>query len=244
MRPPRVGRQPDDVFLTALRAALIENGIDVRGPVVDIDDLQDAPARNSGPALVIHRSASLGTLAVTLMKESQNLYAETFLKTMGDTRGVGTSEHGQTVTTEVLHQWGTAGGELIQMDGSGLSRYDYVTAAMLMGILSHARHDDVLRGTLEASPPIAGRDGTLAGRMKATAAEGNARAKTGSMSNVWTLAGYIATADGSSSPFRFSPTTSRRRQTSSPGRSTRWWCVWPSYGASLTSKNLHEPERF
>ena len=47
-----------------------------------------------------------------------------------------------------------------------------------------------------AALPIAGRDGTLTGRMLATAAEGNARAKTGSMSNVRAASGYVQTADG------------------------------------------------
>lgn len=187
---------PTLFFLTALGTALAANGIDVRGPAEDIDDLPDAPGRNGGPSLVIHRSASLATLAVTLMKESRNLYAETFLKTTGDAAGVGTSEHGRAATMAVLQRWGLPAGELIQMDGSGLSRYDYVTAATLVGILTRARRDDMLRGTFEASLPIAGRDGTLAERMKDTAAEGNARAKTGSMSNVRALAGYVTTADG------------------------------------------------
>lgn len=187
---------PTLFFLTALRAALTANGIDVRGPAVDIDDLPDAPARSGGPTLVTHRSAPLATLAVTLMKESRNLYAETFLKTMGEAAGAGSSEHGRAATIAVLQQWGLPAGELIQMDGSGLSRYDYLTAATLVGVLTHARRDGLLRGAFEASLPIAGRDGTLARRMRDTAAEGNVRAKTGSMSNVRALAGYVTTADG------------------------------------------------
>ena len=86
--------------------------------------------------------------------------------------------------------------ELIQKDGSGLSRYDYVTADALAGVLAHVERDDRLRGPFDASLPIAGRDGTLSGRMKGTPAEGNVRAKTGSMSNVRALAGYVTTADG------------------------------------------------
>ena len=44
--------------------------------------------------------------------------------------------------------------------------------------------------------PIAGVDGSLAGRMKGTAAEGNVRAKTGTMSNIRSLAGYVTTRGG------------------------------------------------
>ena len=85
---------------------------------------------------------------------------------------------------------------MIQRDGSGLSRYDYVTPEALVTILTHVSRDEKLRGPFEASLPIAGQDGTLANRMKGTPAEGNARAKTGSMSNVRGLSGYVTAADG------------------------------------------------
>jgi D-alanyl-D-alanine carboxypeptidase/D-alanyl-D-alanine-endopeptidase (penicillin-binding protein 4) len=47
-----------------------------------------------------------------------------------------------------------------------------------------------------AGLPIAGVDGSLAGRMANTAAQGNLRAKTGTMSNIRSLAGYVTTRDG------------------------------------------------
>ena len=87
-------------------------------------------------------------------------------------------------------------GALIQRDGSGLSRYDYVTPEALVTILTHVDRDPRLHGPFEASLPIAGRDGTLSNRMKDTPAEGNARAKTGSMANVRGLSGYVTSADG------------------------------------------------
>jgi D-alanyl-D-alanine carboxypeptidase/D-alanyl-D-alanine-endopeptidase (penicillin-binding protein 4) len=85
---------------------------------------------------------------------------------------------------------------LIQRDGSGLSRYDYVTPDAIVTILTHVDRQPSLKGPFEAALPIAGRDGTLAGRMKGTAAEGNARAKTGAMANVRGLSGFVTTADG------------------------------------------------
>ncbi len=60
----------------------------------------------------------------------------------------------------------------------------------------HVDRDDRMRGPFEESLPIAGRDGTLAARMKGTAAEGNARAKSGTLANVRSLAGYVTSADG------------------------------------------------
>ena len=80
-----------------------------------------------------------------------------------------------------------------------------------------------LRGPFEASLPIAGRDGTLANRMKGTAAEGNARAKTGSMTSVRGTSGYVTTADGE--PLVFSIIANnfdaRARKTSSNRRRRR-----------------------
>src|SRR5206468_4839774 len=91
---------------------------------------------------------------------------------------------------------------MILRDGSGLSRYDYVTPETLVTILAHIAADARLREPFMASLPIAGRDGTLNNRMKGTAAEGVVRAKTGSMSNVRALSGYASTTAGE--PLAFS----------------------------------------
>ena len=188
---------PTLFFAAALRGALIAHGIDVRRPAVDIDDVHDLPARAGAP-IAVHRSPPLSTLAVRLMKVSQNLYAETLLKALAAGPGgrPADADSGRKEAAAVLAPWGIDAGALIQRDGSGLSRYDYVTADALAAILAHVDRDERLRGPFEAALPIAGRDGTLANRMKSTAAEGNARAKTGSMSNVRALAGYVTSASG------------------------------------------------
>jgi D-alanyl-D-alanine carboxypeptidase/D-alanyl-D-alanine-endopeptidase (penicillin-binding protein 4) len=188
---------PTLFFATALRSALIAQGIDVRGAAVDIDDIGDAPPR-AGQPLATHRSPPLSTLALRLMKDSQNLYAETFLKTLSARAGAmpATEDGGRREAAAALQPWGIGPDSLIQRDGSGLSRYDYVTADALVTILAHVAGDERLRGPFDASLPIAGRDGSLANRMKGTRAEGNARAKTGSMSNVRGLSGYLTAASG------------------------------------------------
>jgi D-alanyl-D-alanine carboxypeptidase/D-alanyl-D-alanine-endopeptidase (penicillin-binding protein 4) len=126
---------------------------------------------------------------------SQNLYAETLLKSLATT-SPRTAARGLTEAAAALQAWSVGPDGLIQRDGSGLSRYDYVTADALVTILMHVDRDDRLRAPFESALPIAGRDGTLANRMKGTAAEGNARAKTGSMANVRGLSGYVTAADG------------------------------------------------
>jgi D-alanyl-D-alanine carboxypeptidase/D-alanyl-D-alanine-endopeptidase (penicillin-binding protein 4) len=187
---------PTRFFVASLRAALIANGIDVRGPAVDVDDLPAAPARPASPPLIAYTSPRLSVLAMRLMKISQNQYAETFLKTIGASLGTPTAAAGRAAVHTTLQAWGVQPADLIQRDGSGLSRYDYVTPEALATILVHINRDDRLRGPFEASLPIAGRDGGLTNRMKGTPAEGNARAKTGSMTSVRGLSGYVTTADG------------------------------------------------
>src|SRR4030095_2259078 len=87
-------------------------------------------------------------------------------------------------------------GGYVQADGSGLSRYDYVTADMIVALLRHLHADPKHRDAFLATLPIAGKDGTISTRLKRTRAEGNAMAKTGSISNVRALSGYVRTRDG------------------------------------------------
>ena len=187
---------PTRFFVAALRRALVSRGIDVRGPAVGIDEASDAARQPGARPLVSYRSPPLSALATTLMKVSQNLYAETFVKTMGAATGAPTAAGGLAAARQTLEGWGVAPGALIAVDGSGLSRYDYITPEALVTILAHVDGDRRLRDPFEAALPIAGRDGTLVRRMKGTPAEGTVRAKTGSMANVRSLAGYVTTADG------------------------------------------------
>ena len=63
----------------------------------------------------------------------------------------------------------------VNADGSGLSRYNYLTAATVTAILEREYKDERHRAAFVATLPIAGKDGTLATRLMRTRAEGNAR---------------------------------------------------------------------
>ena len=89
----------------------------------------------------------------------------------------------------------------MQVDGSGLSRYDYITPDAMVAVLRHVAGDERLRDTYQSTLPIAGRDGTFEQRMKGTAAEGKAFVKSGSMTGVRAVAGYVRTADGQMAAF-------------------------------------------
>lgn len=81
-------------------------------------------------------------------------------------------------------------------DGSGISLYNYVSPRLLLEYLKYAYyHRDIFYPFYDALP-IAGIDGTLKNRMKNTSAYRNVRAKTGSVTGVSSLAGYVKAKNG------------------------------------------------
>lgn len=187
---------PTLYFANAVRTTFIESGIDVLGGAADADDLTDVPDV-SGVVPLVHRSPPLSSLAERLMQLSDNLYAETFLRTLGRTQNVaGSASLGLDVVKKTLASWGIVPSELVLADGSGLSRYDLVTPHALVSLLTHVYGDDRLRGPFIATLPVAARPGMLGRRMAGTKAEGNVQAKTGSFTNARAVAGFVRTSDG------------------------------------------------
>jgi D-alanyl-D-alanine carboxypeptidase/D-alanyl-D-alanine-endopeptidase (penicillin-binding protein 4) len=189
---------PTRVLLLAFRDALGRAGIPVTGDTVDVDDL---PAKPGPVRTVLHVSSSppLRDVAVRLMKVSQNLIAETLLARIGLASDVPdpdllTAARGSYERT--LAGWGIAPEDVIVADGSGLSRYDFVTAEALVTILTRMARQPADAAAFEPTLPIMGVDGTLANRLKGSRAEGRIHAKTGTISNVRALAGYATTFQG------------------------------------------------
>jgi D-alanyl-D-alanine carboxypeptidase/D-alanyl-D-alanine-endopeptidase (penicillin-binding protein 4) len=174
--------------LLALREALAERGIAIEGgsfsdtlPVDTLFTVESPPLRDVLEALA---------------KPSQNQIAEILLKTLGlEGTGVGRADSGRRVIRDTLLAWGADSGGFVLRDGSGLSRYDYLSPETIVRTLAVIRNHPAFQAFYEALP-IAGVDGTTEFRMRATPAEGNAHAKTGSMSNARSLSGYVTTADG------------------------------------------------
>jgi PBP4 family serine-type D-alanyl-D-alanine carboxypeptidase len=130
------------------------------------------------------------------MKPSQNQIGEALLRTTGGVvTGVASADSGRAVAAATLTGFGIDPAAFVLSDGSGLSRYNYVAPealARILEVMARRPDADVFLNSL----PIGGVDGTLATRMRGTAAEGNVRAKTGSIANTRTLSGYVATRDG------------------------------------------------
>ena len=187
---------PTLFFVEALRAGLEEHGIMVRDGVADLDDLPAAPAGTRRP-IAKRVSPPLSVIGPYFMKESQNYIAETLFKTLGRVlKGDGSAAAGRAAVKETLTAWGIPDDGLVMRDGSGLSRYDYVTSDLLVALLTRMWKNDTLRGPFAASLPVAAHDGTLSGRMKNTWLDGHVQAKTGTISNVRSLSGYLETKSG------------------------------------------------
>jgi D-alanyl-D-alanine carboxypeptidase/D-alanyl-D-alanine-endopeptidase (penicillin-binding protein 4) len=131
------------------------------------------------------------------MKVSQNQYGETLLKALGASRGgLGTTGSGRSAASETFNSWSVPADAYVMSDGSGLSRYDYVTPAAITTILRRMYSDPRHRDPFLATLPVAGKDGTISNRMKKTRAAENAAAKTGSIANVRSLSGFVRSRDG------------------------------------------------
>jgi len=149
----------------------------------------------NGIPLYTHLSKPLREIISEMNKESDNLYAEMLLKTLGASqRGEGSAAAGSQVVAEVLQQAGIEP-SFRQTDGSGLSRYNLVSAEQMVKLLAYVQEQDY-RELVEQSLPIAGVDGTLKTRLKGTPAENSLIAKTGSMGGVNALSGYIKARNG------------------------------------------------
>ncbi|HET6230982.1 MAG TPA: D-alanyl-D-alanine carboxypeptidase/D-alanyl-D-alanine-endopeptidase [Longimicrobiaceae bacterium] len=187
---------PTLYFVTVLRETLARSGIRVDGAPVDADDVPPAePAAYSLP-LFTHVSPPLAEILPGFLKPSQNQIGEMLLKTLGrELRGEGSARAGGAVVDSLHRLWGVPPRELSQADGSGLSRYDLVAPDLLAGILTHMTHSSNWQ-TWYAALPIAGVDGTLAARMQGTPLQANVHAKTGTLSGVRSLSGYLTTAAG------------------------------------------------
>jgi D-alanyl-D-alanine carboxypeptidase/D-alanyl-D-alanine-endopeptidase (penicillin-binding protein 4) len=144
--------------------------------------------------LYTHRSRPLSDLIRPLFKDSINLYGEALFR-LNAPRSNPTNDTAIERMRQKLAAWGLAADGEQLVDGSGLSRRDVVAAETMVGILQRMYDADPAAPWMVALP-LAGADGTLQNRMRATPAERNVRAKTGSMSNVRSLAGYVTTRGG------------------------------------------------
>jgi serine-type D-Ala-D-Ala carboxypeptidase/endopeptidase (penicillin-binding protein 4) len=187
-------------FASGLRHALVDGGVEITGDAFDIDDLAERPEWAASTVLYTHRSPTLADIAQPLLKDSINLYGEAVLKLNADRRALRTNDAALDGLRTRLTAWGIPTDAWQLIDGSGLSRRNAIAPEALIAVLQRM-YDRAWTSPWMSGLPVAGRDGTLANRMRGTAAEDNLRAKTGTMSNIRSLAGYVRTLDGEALAF-------------------------------------------
>jgi D-alanyl-D-alanine carboxypeptidase/D-alanyl-D-alanine-endopeptidase (penicillin-binding protein 4) len=209
---------PALAFVTMLRDALVKRGVKIDGrvrtvtqssggslvPSSPVPSATNAPAPMQPIEIASLQSPPFSVVAAHTLKPSQNQYTELTLRTLGrisvlppnptarekDSEGLGLD-----IVRNFLKQAGIGESDVNLDDGSGLSRNDLISANTTVQLLTYMSRHKYFAQFRDALP-IAGVDGTLSTRMRGTPAQGNLRAKTGSLSSVASLSGYVTTAAG------------------------------------------------
>lgn len=152
----------------------------------------------NGAFAVCTRFHTIDQVLMRMMKDSDNLFAEAMLYQIAAAGGCrpAKASHAGTAIRRVIGKTGLKGSNYKIADGSGLSLYNYVSAELEVALLRYAYRNTDIYLHLLPSLPIAGEDGTLKKRMRGTQADGNVRAKTGTLTGISSLAGYCTAANG------------------------------------------------
>lgn len=173
-----------------LRTLFRRSGIQVNGTFAS------GAAPKNLPVVVSHQSKPLYSLITDMLKKSDNIIAGSLFKKLGETysKQPGSWENGSVAVSQVLSQKaGVSVANLNVVDGSGLSRYNQVTPHQMLQVLDFAYHNNATNYEFISGLPVAGVDGTLKHRLQNISWK--VRAKTGTMSGVNSLAGYVMTRD-------------------------------------------------
>lgn len=171
-----------------LRSKLIASGISVDGNAKS--------GETSGKSFLLTESSiNLNELIKLINKHSDNFLAEVLFKTIGAEKSKvqGTAFYSTQAILDFIEDNGIYANGTTVVDGSGISRYDQITPAAIVGILEAMYFDVNNFSDFYNSLAIAGVDGTLRRRMTGSIAENNFRGKTGSLNGVTSLAGYLKT---------------------------------------------------
>ena len=189
--PLSIGRK--DIFLTTLRKELERQGVDVAEAKLGGNGVMP----NGAHHLSTYRH-SIDVILKQMLKDSDNFYAESlFYQTAASTgHRPAKASDARTLTKQFIKRLGLGGNPYRIADGSGLSLYNYISAELLVYMLRYAHSKEEIIGHLLPALPVAGVDGTLKKRMTDGNAYGNVLAKTGTVTGISSLAGYLTSGDG------------------------------------------------
>lgn len=202
------GSIPDPALLCAqlLKEKLQEHGIKVRDSATTIRliRLNGLSLKSEGGRKVITSisSPSLAELVYHTNQISQNFYAETILRAIAlKEKGYGSTTGGVSAVYTFWKNHNVDLQGMFMVDGCGLSRNNSITTKQLVSMLRTFAKDSVMFPSFYRSLPVAGESGTIRKLADSTAAEGNLRAKSGTMSRVRAYAGYVDTKSGNRMAF-------------------------------------------
>ncbi|WP_238155251.1 D-alanyl-D-alanine carboxypeptidase/D-alanyl-D-alanine-endopeptidase [Kribbella soli] len=187
--------EPELYAADVFRRALTAQGISVSGGI------KNAATPASATRLARDESMTVGELMTPFLKLSNNMHAETLVKAMGAVVDAdGSWPAGLGVVTDYAKSIGVDTSRIRLSDGSGLSRKVNVTADAITDVLIGAQQESWWKQWYDALP-IAGNPerfvgGTLRSRMQNTPAANNLHGKTGSLTGVTSLSGYVTNKDG------------------------------------------------
>jgi len=169
-------------------------------PLPTVGNLPGTAASPAGqPAdklLATHLSPPLDQDRIIINKVSQNLHAELLLRDLGKAvLNDGSIAAGARVVRQFLIQAGVNPGDFLFFDGSGMSPQDLITGRATTTLLAYAARQP-WGGAFRATLPIGGVDGSLAGRFTQSPVKGKLFAKTGTLSEVNALSGYLIARSG------------------------------------------------
>ncbi len=190
LSPLLVGKKAN--FMERFQNELAREGVVVTNPMATKGQ---APA---DACLIATCSRPIDEVLLRMMKESDNLYAEALYYRLAAAYGMRPAKaiHARTLKKQLVSHLGLDPDNYKFADGCGLSLYNYVSAELEVMLLRYAWQTPRIGAHLMPSLPIAGVDGTLKKRMKKTTAEGNVKAKTGTLTGISSLAGYCTAANG------------------------------------------------
>ena len=188
---------------SVLQKLLTDRGVKITGNPRAVH-IPEVPADATPRAVLAeHVSIPLGDSVKLVNKISQNLHTEMLLRTAARQSGIWAKpEDLMKFPVDFYAAAGIAPDDVIQTDGSGLSRHDLVTPRAIVALLKYAQAQPWFSAYF-ASLPVAGVDGTLEDRMRTTIAAGRIHAKTGSVEHVRTRSGFAETPNGRTLIFSF-----------------------------------------
>lgn len=189
---------------TLFREILEYRGFAITGGTMTAAELDDKIDYNDVETLVTYKSPPMSEIIKVVNKKSQNFYSEQIFRTIGkEETGKGDWESGIIAVKKYLSSLGIETDAISIHDGSGLSRMDLISPEDIVVLLRAMQRQTKIFPAFDSSLPVMGIDGTLSERLRSNSAAGNVHAKTGFLTGIRCLSGYLRTKDDELLAFSF-----------------------------------------